>query len=219
MAWSPDGKMLAAGSRFGMLRVWDLATVTSVAQWAGHLVDPDSHDNTQLVFSKDSKTLVSAGPDGFCRQWDPRTGRKLQEFSYRGKAVGPVPLAFSPRGEWLAIVDAEHFSNGPLKIWDTRTGKTIHELQGPFGSLYAGISFFFRRKAARYGQAGGTDGNLAQPPVIWDVRTGKSLGRLKEEDFAPNRVAFSKDGQTVVSADYGADRIQFWDAKTGARQS
>jgi WD40 repeat protein len=63
-AFSPDGKMLAAGGYDGKVRLWDVETAKLKETLAG--------PNTMIydvAFSPDGKTLASTGQDQTVRLW------------------------------------------------------------------------------------------------------------------------------------------------------
>ena len=65
MAFSPDGKSLASGSKDGTIKLWDAAKAAELASFKGHTADV-----TSLTFSADSKILVSGSKDGTVKVWD-----------------------------------------------------------------------------------------------------------------------------------------------------
>src|SRR4029077_16660276 len=54
VAFSPDGKLLAAGNRYHTVRVWDVATKKEIKTLTGHMSDVWS-----IAFSPDGKTLAA----------------------------------------------------------------------------------------------------------------------------------------------------------------
>jgi WD40 repeat protein len=67
LAISPDGRLVAAGDREGMVRLWSLPAVKECATFRAH---PSRSQVTVLVYSGDSKTLVSGSGDGSVKFWD-----------------------------------------------------------------------------------------------------------------------------------------------------
>src|SRR5207249_2033861 len=79
VAWSPDGRRLAAASSDrlywmnpGEVKVWDAQTGTELLTLRGH---------TRLVwnvaFSPDGQRLASSSRDGTARVWDSDSGQEL----------------------------------------------------------------------------------------------------------------------------------------------
>ncbi len=91
VAFSPDGRVLAAGYRNGLLRIWDPDS--------GECIDQAVPSNDSPVhcvaYGDDGRVLVTGGGDGTVRLADPRTGQHLGEPLAR--LNHPVlAVAFSP---------------------------------------------------------------------------------------------------------------------------
>jgi RNA polymerase sigma factor (sigma-70 family) len=67
LAYSHDGKLLAAGDRDGSVWLWDAVTNRALRRFAGH-----QGPITSLSFSADDRTLVSASADTTALIWDLR---------------------------------------------------------------------------------------------------------------------------------------------------
>ena len=110
MAFSPDGKTLAAGTESGLVLLWDLATRKKTAALNGHADSVSS-----VAFSPDGKTLASSDDDlGAIVLWDiaRRTGTK----AFNGDSASGL-VAFMPDGK--SLVDG----NWGFTIWDIATRK------------------------------------------------------------------------------------------------
>ncbi len=124
VAYSPDGRLLAAGTaqpagpvglKFpGEVRVWDSSTGKEVYNLRGHLDGVYS-----IGFSPDGNRLISAstqrrGNDlpGEVRVWDMATGQQV--FSWVGEHGDALATVFSPCGRFIATSRVD----GAITIFD-----------------------------------------------------------------------------------------------------
>lgn len=108
LAFSPDGKYLAAGDEAGQVTVWDGAARRSLGGLPPTAVGDGraARRVSALAFSPDGRTLAAAGKDGTLRLWD--TGSASALGSPLPTTGGPVlSLAFSSDGAQL-YATAEH---------------------------------------------------------------------------------------------------------------
>lgn len=98
LAYSPDGRTLAAADREGVIHLLDAAT--------GELIRPLHGDDSELrsiAFSPDGRTLAAGGLGRIVRLWDPETAHEL--LSLKGAAAQINSIAFSKDGCTLAASD------------------------------------------------------------------------------------------------------------------
>ena len=115
IAWSPDGKTLAASSSAGDVVLWQgVETVTSLQTGAGESIDC-------LAFSSDGQLLAAAGQDGTVKIW--RVSDQSPLYCLENAPAWVDRLAWSSIGNQLA------FSTGRfVQIWDAGKGEIIAKL-------------------------------------------------------------------------------------------
>src|SRR5262245_52400434 len=121
LAFSPDGKLLAAGggdpAQFGEVKIWSVTDRKALRSIRGH------RDNVFAVaFSPDGTKLATCSYDRQIKLWDAMTGKEIKTLRDHTDAVFSV--IFSPDGKRLASASADR----TVKIWDVVTGRRIYTL-------------------------------------------------------------------------------------------
>ena len=116
LAFSPDGALLAAGTR-GHIHLWEADTANKLLSISiGHRRDRPSTGSAELlellVFSPDGAVLVSGFDIGTIQLWDVKTGNKIAALD--GHTKGVNTLAFSPDGTMLVSTAMD----GTILLWD-----------------------------------------------------------------------------------------------------
>lgn len=139
VAISIDGRLLATGSEDNGVRLWDVATMSLIANLTNH-GDPVR----AMTFSPDGRLLVSSSLDGMVLIWDLKSRKVTQQVKRPGSVMG---LGFSKDGKTLAIetqqLSLTQMVHSIIK-WDlnSQSGKSL-ELVGKnfgFGSQLCAIS-------------------------------------------------------------------------------
>ncbi len=190
VAFSPDGKSLAAVVEEDDLRVFDTATGKPTHR-LGH------YWASRVVFAPDGKALVSArGP--VLRVWDPTTGKeRFQEFE--GHHSGVSAVAVTPDGKTIAT------AGDGVRLWDSATGKPTGHVEAK--SHVAVLAFSPDGKTLAFG---GRD-RLVH---LWDLTAGKPAGEFKGHKHQLCGLAFSPDGKTLASGDVQST-LRLWDVAGG----
>jgi WD40 repeat protein len=203
IAYASHGKLIASISYRPVIRVWDVATGTSIHMMSVPDAEVDAGSYfTSIAFSPNSQWIASASTDRTVRLWDVVTGS--QRHVMRGHTNSVNCVAFSPDG--TVIVSGSY--DDTLRIWDVGTGT---ERRAMMGHTAAVTSLAF----APDGQAvisASRDGTLR----LWEVLTGTELRVIEGDGGILYCVAFSSDGSTIASGSYG--NLQLWSTTNGTRQ-
>ena len=195
-AFSPDGKMVAIGSRESNIYLSDLNTGELKWTLPGH-----SDDVQRVVFSPDGRTLASSSYlDETVRIWDVHTGEHKRTLTgHTGDMEG---LAFSPDGKTLVSSGS---GDGTIRFWDVSTGDETDTVAGHTDNVFS-VAF---NPDGKFFASGYADGSIR----FWDAETGRHLKTFKKgyDDVSP--LVFSLDGK-VLACTAGLD-IRLQDARTG----
>ncbi|WP_441216862.1 nSTAND1 domain-containing NTPase [Phytohabitans sp. LJ34] len=188
LAFSPDGRHLAAGAKDGQVRMWDLSAGTGPVTVGAQTGAAES-----VAFSPDGRRVATGGVDGTVRIWAV-AGRAAPAVltGHRGRVRA---VAFSPDGERVASGG----DDGVLLI----RGVTGHPppvlLDGHGGAVWSvAFSPDGRQVVSGHNDGGARVWHAGQPTVF---RTSTRLVR---------GVAFSPDGQRIATTASGG-AIHLWD--------
>jgi WD40 repeat protein len=106
VAFSPDGRRLAAAGRDGAVRIWNAASGRLVALMPRHHLRV-----TSLAYSPAGDRIASASWDGSIIVWDPESGQDTLILKCPNGRVHDV--AFSPDGRLLATANQD----GTITLW------------------------------------------------------------------------------------------------------
>jgi WD40 repeat protein len=181
VAFSPDGKALAAGCRDSTVRLWDLASARELAVLKGH-GSPIAH----LSFSADGSKLAAQNLDETNRLWDVKTQRVL--FTLPGPEDGyGNALALSPDGRLMAFGN----NRKSVVVWDVVVGKKLFDLDGHRSGV---TSLNFSPDGKMLVSA--SNDTTAK---LWDVATGRELQTIKGHARIIWALRFSPDGKKLAT--------------------
>jgi WD40 repeat protein len=193
-SFSPDGSRLAATWQAEQaVRVFDLDTGRRVAQIA-----PVPASLT-TSFSPDGRRLAIATFEGAGVVVDARSGRPV--FDLEG-GDGPPDVDWSPDGRWIATAGQDR----RLRILDARTGRVRFTLTGHTSDIVAVDWSADSRRLA----SGSSDGTAR----VWAVGADEAREVLTisaQERGGGLWVAFSPDGEQLMTGDQGITVVKVWD--------
>jgi protein kinase-like protein/WD40 domain-containing protein len=139
VAFSPDGSMLAsgsgdndstAGSRDGLVQLWDVATRARIAT----LTITNSGAGS-LAFSPDGKVLANVNGDGTITLWN--VANRASAATLIAVSGGARCVAFSPDGSTLATGN----NDGTVALWDVATRERHLTLQTGTTAAVRSVTF------------------------------------------------------------------------------
>jgi WD40 repeat protein len=111
VAFSPEGRRLATGSKDGTARLWELASGKLLHTFPSPVTPIEA-----VAFSPDGAWLATGDVAGTVRIWDTRSGKQLANCISRGRPPGQVwQLQFAPQGKYLAAGGGQG-----LAVWEIR---------------------------------------------------------------------------------------------------
>jgi WD40 repeat protein len=190
VAVSPNGRIIATGSRDDTIALWD-------ARNGGFCRKVPAHKGgiRALTFSPDSTRFASAGFDEIII-WDAKDLVRNRRLMFDKANISS--LSFSANGTELAAGSDE---TNRIRVWDLRTGQVIHELLG----ASKGTPDFWQHGCICYVK----DGKL---------RLVELAGNASEELSVEGEVSiFAVSPDCRLAAVGSHDGIGVWEILTGKR--
>jgi WD40 repeat protein/DNA-binding SARP family transcriptional activator/type II secretory pathway predicted ATPase ExeA len=189
-AFSPDGRVLAAGTARGSLIFWNLASGARLGPVLHHPRGQESRGN--LAFAPDGATLYTSVQGGKTIVWDVTRRRRVRTIPLGGM------LAVSRNTKTLALGQPD----GSIILADAATGRRRRVLTGHSTAV---MGLAFSPDSATLASASGD-----RTAILWDVATGKARETLRGHAGSVTGVAFSPDGATLYTSSLD-DSVIAWD--------
>jgi WD40 repeat protein len=199
VAFSPDGKLLAAGigdpKKLGGVTIWDF---NSKKVWFQHAA---KEGISAVAFSPDGQLLAVASYDGSVRVFD------VSAKEQRGvlKHAAPVrALAFSADGESLITAGDDK----TIRVWNHADGKEVKSYTGPEKPIRCiALSTDGKSMVAGADDAG----------HVWDSASERSRFQISHDGQGLPAALYLPGSRFFVTGGYDG-RVILWDAKEGLRR-
>ena len=188
VAFSPDGRLLAAADRGASIHFWNVAERKEQFSFRGH----DGQINA-MAFSADGRFLVTGSEDHTCRVWDLNRAPRREEFVKRfGTAIGCA----SVDGRFLLSLD-DWSDNGEVcfaaSLWDLRL---FHKIRSFLYPERMRVPKYLPTLAPGGGKAmiRGEDGSM----LVWDLEQDQVNTFAAAGTNTVEELVFSRDGKLLA---------------------
>jgi RNA polymerase sigma factor (sigma-70 family) len=190
LAFSPDGKTLAAGGSWSV-GICDI--VTGKVVW--HDV-PEREPVYKLAFSPDGGTLAYSCVDlAPLRLMEVATWKERSQFQGLDRNVKIA--AFSPDGATVALQQPDH----SIRLCGLASGKELRRFKGHRAEI---TTLAFSPDGKTLASAG-----VDETIRFWEVATGKERGQFRSDQGKITALTWKPDGKSVASG--GADgTVRVW---------
>jgi WD40 repeat protein/DNA-binding SARP family transcriptional activator len=205
VAWSPDSSRLVTGSSDGTAKVWEIGSRDGPERWSLSAQETKS-GIVGVAFSPDGTRVMAGDASSSAVQvWDlgPTGDAEWANLP----APGYPGAEFMPDGRRVVTSSSEHrvdkLAARAVTIWDLRTGRHSRTI-GPSTDYFNFESFAVDPDGSSIALGGNSDPECcggASAARAWDTSTGAELWRIGHHRTV-NEVAFSPDGEYLVTADW-----------------
>jgi WD40 repeat protein len=184
LAFSPDGRILAAADRVGRVLMWNVATMKlrfdAQPLQVNYLENADVNQTVHVAFSRRGDVLASTGWDGTTRLWDPVNGTPLLRTS-----------GF-----------AAHFSRDDRRLANGKFGPDVNYWSFAPRREYFVLTHDSQRTKIRTVNVDPTGRLIGAATIrgvcVWDLVTGKVAG-VYPFDNSRGGVAYDPGGRQVIT--------------------
>ncbi len=197
LAWSPDGKRLAACRMDGPVRVWDVSTGEEVS----FLSEGQAHSGG-LTFSPNGRTLAVSDSGRTIRLLDAESGAERIRVTGHRSAVSALAVAADGRTAFTGT------DRGMIHRWDVPKEREI----GRLGGHKNRIASLVLSAEGRTLYSASHDGTLR----AWDVNDGTERRLVEDVSLSFKRLTLSPDGK-MLAVPVGEKELHLFDTATGKR--
>ncbi len=189
IAFSTDGKWLAADGDDYKIYIWDVSTESKVHTLTGH-----ERKITGLVFKRNGD-LISTSEDGTVRLWNVSEEREIRRLQDGFGRVTSIALSSDEKHAVFGATD------GTLRLWEVDTGILRKTLTGHEDVV---LSVDFSRNGRQV--ASGSEDNSVR---LWDVSTGMLVETFVGHEKRVWSISVHPNGRHIASGSWDGT-VRLW---------
>ncbi|TVQ03575.1 MAG: serine/threonine protein kinase [Planctomycetaceae bacterium] len=220
-AFAPDGSTIATGGQDGRVLLWQPEAVRGqdlrllvdagkdeAARGITRVLQAHGDAVRSIQFSRDGKSLLTAGNDNVVRIWDRETEEAIKQFRGHGSRVAAAIFNLDETEVLSASYDER------VKLWSVDQHEELRVVGGQTLDGHRDSVL-----AAAFDPSGNVivSAGRDRSAIAWDRRTGKPLRSFTEgHAYLASTALFLPNGKRVVTAAID-NTARIWDRDTGTQ--
>lgn len=193
IATNKTGEWLAFGSsKHGQLLVWEWQSESYILKQQSHM---DSLNT--LAYSPDGTRIITGADDGKIKIWDLSSGFHIATFTEHSSGV--TSCCYSKKGNVLFTASLD----GSVRAWDMLRYRNFRTFTAPTRLSFSSVAIDPSGEVVCASSLDSFDIH------VWSVQTGQLLDQLSGHEGPISSLAFTPDGQTLVSGSWDYT-IRLW---------
>ncbi|MBI4557933.1 MAG: protein kinase [Candidatus Hydrogenedentes bacterium] len=208
LAFSPSGDQIVTAGQDRIANLWETSSGKLL-----HTLRDHEEAVARAAFSPDGTRLLTVSADYTAKVWDVVSGTELATLTGHRREVGRG--IFSSDGTRILTAS----SDSTVKVWDAVvfTGPALRTFSG---NTYPTLCAVFSPDGRRIATVSenwplGTPSDDKTPHAwfvkVWDTATGAELATLAESDANISSLAFSPDGEQILTTAAQDNKARIWD--------
>ena len=216
VAFSPDGRTVAATGNDGMIKLWDVKSGKEL-QSLVHINSADVDMSVySIAFDRTGKKIYGGNGDGTISEWDIAKGKETRVW----KAHDGNTFRLRFNSDYSLLASSGY--DAMVKLWDTSDWHEVRRMSMARASAASnipssGLAFSSDGKLIAASDTGFDQNQTSYvyvQAVVWRIDNGERLWTLEGHKFDIHGLEFTHDNNFLLTG--SIDRtIKFWDMKTG----